>query len=191
MRDDAERPSTCARLPRVRRPISAPSVLLCLAIVLALSLSACGGGESTVTVTETVPASQSADQSGNGSNPDDVSSEKGAITGYVDNLAVEADSLILTGWAAPSDLSEAAGRVKAEVGGQTVAEAVPAIERQDVVEALGKPGLAQSGFELRIPLDSLECGAPAAGIEVIASLNGASSTLEYGQGIEEAVADAC
>ena len=60
-----------------------------------------------------------------------------------------------------------------------------------MVEALGKPGLMESGYELRLPVESLECGTPAAGVQVVGSLNGKSSVLPYGEGIKEALTDAC
>jgi hypothetical protein len=165
-------------------------LVLGLLTLLALTLVACGGGEETVTVTQTV----SSEPGGNGNGKptkEDVVPENGAVAGYVDNVSVESDSMVLSGWAASSDLSQAASAVTAEVNGQSIAEAVPALKREDVVEALGEPGLAESGFELRLPLDSVECGAPAAGVKVVASLDGKSSVLLYGEGIKDAVAEAC
>lgn len=164
---------------------------LVLALALAATLSACGGGETTVTVTETVTAPSGADGGGKQSGSGDITLESGAVAGYVDHLREESGSLILTGWAAAGDRSQPAALVIAQVGGRTVAEAVPAIEREDVVEALGEPGLSESGFELRLPLDSLDCGAPAAGVRVIGSLDGRSSLVPYGEGIKEAVTDVC
>ena len=162
---------------------------LAAGLALALGISACGsGGETTVTVTETVKAPS---KQGPATDPGDLQIEDGAVAGYTDNVKTEGDSMILNGWAASSDLSQPATNVAAIVSGKTVAEAVPTLDRSDVVEALGKPGLKDSGFELRLPLESLECGAPAAGIEVVATLDGKSGALNFGEGIKEAVSDAC
>lgn len=169
-------------------------VILCLA---ALVLGACGSGnEKTVTVTETVGAQPSkqggnGEPGGNGETKQEVAEGSGEIAGYVDFAKGESDSLVLTGWAASKDLSEPATLVTAEVGGETLAEAVPALKREDVVDALGEPGLLESGFELHLPLDSVDCGAPAAGVTVIGSLEGKSSELSFAEGIKEAIAAAC
>ncbi len=176
-------------LPRLRS--SRPVLILPIVALLLLGLSACGGGETTVTVTEPVTEKPPKKQEGQQTNPADIPTESGPVTGYVDNVKVEGDSMILSGWAATDDFSKPATQVVAVVGGKTVAKAVPTIERQDVVEALGEPGLGNSGFELRVPLAAVECGTPAAGIEVIGSLNGESSLINYGEGIEETVTDAC
>jgi hypothetical protein len=155
-------------------------------LAIVLGLSACGGGETTVTVTETVKAP--AKQSGKTSK---LQAEEGVVAGYADHVKTEGESLVLNGWAASSDLTEPATQVAAIVAGKTVGEAVPTLNRQDVVEALGKPGLKDSGFELRLPLGSLDCGAPAAGIEIIATLEGKSGVLNFGEGVKEAISDAC
>lgn len=163
-------------------------VLLAMALI-AFGLSACGGGEKTVTVTET-----GATSSGGGSKPTkpaEIKSKGGPVAGYVDFTKEEAESLILTGWAASSNLAEPAAKVVAEVGGKTLAEAVPAVKREDVVAALGKPGLLESGFELRLPTGSLDCGAPAAGVKVLGYLGSKSGTLQFAEGIKEAIAEAC
>lgn len=163
-----------------------------LCALLALALSACGGGEETVTVTQTVAAeSGNGDGKDGGKNEPEIATEQGAVTGYVDNVAVEGDVMILSGWAASSDLSQPATQVTAEVEGETVVEAVPAIEREDVVEALGEPGLADSGFELRLPVESLECDSPGAGIKVTGSLEGESSALLFGEGIKGRISSEC
>lgn len=158
-------------------------------LVLGLALTACGGGETTVTVTETVAAKPGS--GGKGSNSSGTLAKAGAVAGYVDFAKAESGSLVLDGWAASSDLSQPARLVVAQVGGNTLAEAVPAVEREDVANALGKPGLIESGFELRLPIDSLECSAPAAGVEVVGSVGGKSSTLSFAEGIKEAIAEAC
>lgn len=153
-----------------------------------LALPACGGDEPIVTVTGNAPAE------GSESSVDLVTMppiRKGAVTGYVDNLSVDGQTLILFGWAAAPDLSRPATQVAALVGDEPVAESVPAIQRTDVVEALGKPGLKRSGFELDLPIESIECGAPAAGVEVIGALRGKSSVLLYGEGIKKSITEAC
>lgn len=160
---------------------------LVVGLALVLGLSACGGGETTVTVTETVEAPTA--QGGTGSG--DLQLEKGVVTGYTDHSKAEGDSLVLNGWAASSDFSEPAEQVAAIVGGKTLAEAVPTLNRQDVVEALNKPGVEDSGFELKLPLASLDCGAPAAGVEVIATLDGKSGVLNFGEGVRGAIVDVC
>jgi hypothetical protein len=182
----------------VNRRRGSTAALLGLAVLaLAVVFSACGsGGEKTVTVTETVSAKPP--KNGGGEEPgqkngtkEEVAEGSGAIAGYVDFAKSESDSLVLTGWAASKDLSEPATLVVAEVGGETLAEAVPALKREDVVDALGEPGLLESGFELRLPLDSVECGTPAAGFTVSGSLDGKSSELSFAEGIKEAIAAAC
>ena len=160
------------------------------ALVLALALSACGGGETTVTVTETVAQSAPPSQEGGQTTSNEISTE-GPVTGYVDDVKKESDNLVLLGWAAAPDLSGPATKVTASVAGKVLAHAVPAIEREDVVEALGKPGLKESGFELQVPLSALECGATAAGLEVSASLNGKSGPIGFGEGIEEELVETC
>jgi hypothetical protein len=162
-----------------------PSVV---GLMLTLALPACGGDEPIVTVTGNAPAQ------GSESSVDLVTMppiREGAVTGYVDNLKVEGQTLALFGWAAAPDLSRPATRVAALVGNKPVAESVPAIKRTDVVEALGQPGLKRSGFELDLPIQSIECGAPAAGVKVIAALSGKSSVLLYGEGIETSITGAC
>jgi hypothetical protein len=163
---------------------------IAVGLALMLGISACGSGETTVTVTETVEVPAEPDRkapTGSGSGK----IEPGVVAGYTDNVKVEADQMVLSGWAASADLSQPATRVEAIVDGKVLAEAVPTINREDVVEALGKPGLEESGFELRLPSDSLDCGAPAAGIQVIGSLKKKSSILSFGEGVKEAVSDAC
>jgi hypothetical protein len=175
----------------MRRPLQVRFALtLSLLVILGLVLSSCGSGETTVTVTETV-ASKSGKKNTGGAKNATPDIEEGVVAGYVDFSKVEGDSLILSGWAASGDLSEPATQVAARVGSEVVAEAVPAIKREDVVEALGEPGVMESGFELRLPLGSLDCGAPAAGVQVIGSLDGKSSVLAYGEGIKQTVTDAC
>jgi hypothetical protein len=161
---------------------------------LALGLSACGGGETTVTVTESTQGphqGQGGQGQGGSKKQEEVQSENGVVAGYTDHVKAEGQTLALRGWAAAADLSQPASQVAASVNGKTLAKAVPTLDRHDVVEALGEPGLENSGFELQLPIGSLECGAPYAGIEVTATLNGESGALLFGEGIKEAIADAC
>jgi hypothetical protein len=160
---------------------------LATGLVLALGLSACAGGETTVTVTRTVDSSGKQNGSGKPVGP----LEEGVVAGYADQVKVEGETMVLTGWASSPDFSEPASQVAAVVDGKALAEVVPTLNRSDVVEALGKPGLEDSGFELQLPLAELDCGAPAAGVEVVAELNGKSGPLEYGEGVKKAVSDAC
>ena len=162
---------------------------LAVACALSLGLAACGGGETTVTVTE--GAQPPAKQQGGSTEPTEVQSGNDVVAGYVDHVEAEGETMVLNGWAGAADLSGPADQVTASVGGKTLAKAVPTLKRQDVVEALNKPGLENSGFELRLPLKSLECSAPDAGIEMTASLGGRSGDLLFGEGIKEAIANAC
>ncbi len=169
--------------------LRASLIIVCLA--LALGLTACGGGETTVTVTETVASKPQ----GGGGGGDKANPESGGggspVAGYVDNVATDGESMILSGWAGSADLAEPATQVTASVGGRKLAGVVPTMKREDVVEVLGKPGLEESGFELRLPLGALECGAPAAGIEVVASLDGREGPLLFGEGIKGRIAAEC
>ncbi|MBA3866894.1 MAG: hypothetical protein H0X42_11220 [Solirubrobacterales bacterium] len=179
------------RLPSLPygRPPNRFALCALAALALVLGLAACGGSETTVTVTETV-AAKAPEPSGE-KTAAVPQTEKGAVAGFVDNLKVEGDTLVLSGWAAAADLSKPATRVAALVKNEALAEAVPAVEREDVVEALGKPGLKESGFELDLPIESLECGTPAAGIKVVGTLAGKSSVIPFGEGINKAVTGAC
>jgi hypothetical protein len=167
-----------------------PIALLTVCVALVLGLVACGGGETTVTVTETV-AAKPEEGGGDGKSNPETGGKGGAVAGYVDNVATDSESMILSGWAASADLTEPATQVTASVGGQQLAGVVPTLQRKDVVEVLGKPGLEESGFELRLPLSALECGAPAAGIEVFASLDGKEGAILFGEGIKGRIAAEC
>jgi hypothetical protein len=165
--------------------------VLCLLAFLALAaaLGACGGGTETVTVT--VTAGQTPPPAEGSEGGDKVEPSGGPVAGYVDNLKSEGEDIVLQGWAASGDFAEPASKVAAEVGGKVVAEAVPSIVRKDVVEAIGQPGVEKSGFELQVPSGDLECGSPAAGVKVKAESAGKSGTLPYGEGMKEAVEEAC
>ena len=161
---------------------------LSVAAILVFGLSACGSGETTVTVTETVTAKP---PQGQKEGAGEIATEAGAVAGFVDHVTTESGSMVLSGWAASNDLSGPATKVTAIVEGKAIDSAVPTIEREDVVEALGKSGLKDSGFELQLPLESLQCGKPAAGIEVVGSLDGKSSVLSFGEGIEKEITESC
>ncbi len=175
----------------MKNPSPCPRALSALALC-SLALGACGGGATTtVTVTEPAaeaPAARPKDQKGTDKT---VTEEAGAVAGYVDNVVSEGEALTLFGWAASPDLAEPASKVMAVVSGKTLAEAVPAIERTDVVEALGKPGLKDSGFELHLPTKALDCGSPAAGIKVIGELGERSGPIEFGEGMKKKLGEAC
>lgn len=168
---------------------SAALAIACAA--LALGLAACGGGETTVTVTETVASAPTEGGGGGEKTSPEGGEEGGAVTGYVDNVASNSEAIALSGWAGSADLTEPATRVTVLVGGKEIGGAVPAVKREDVVEALGKPGLLESGFELTVPRSVLECGAPAAGIEVIGSLGKKESVLLFGEGIKGRIEAEC
>ncbi len=165
-----------------------PIALLTVCVGLVLGLVACGGGETTVTVTETVAAKP---EEGGGKSDPETGGESGAVAGYVDNVATDSESMILSGWAGSADLTEPATHVTASVGGKDLGGVVPTLKREDVVEVLGKPGLEESGFELRLPRSALECSEPAAGIEVFASLHGKEGALLFGEGIKGRIAAEC
>jgi hypothetical protein len=171
-------------------------LLLAVLAICAAAIAGCGGG-ATTTVTVTAPAAGSPpagatpSKGGKEEVQKTVTEEAGAVAGYVDNVVSESGSLTLFGWAAAPDLSAPATKVTATVGGKAVAEAVPALERVDVVEALGKPGLKDSGFELHLPSEALDCGAPASGIKVAAEFEGRSGPIEFGEGIKPKLSEAC
>lgn len=164
-------------------------------LLLGVAIAACGSGTKTVTVTEKAPTGGSGgtkeapteSNSGGG----EVDTEGGPVTGYADHVESDSEGVALDGWAANSALTEPAERVIAKIGGKKVAEAVPAIERSDVVEALGKPGLLNSGFELILPMSVLECGSPALGIKVKAEIGGKSGPILFGEGVKASLTEVC
>lgn len=171
-------------------------LLLAPLAICAAAVAGCGGGgTTTVTVTgaaTTSPPSETSTDAPSTEEADQTVVEgTGAVAGYVDNVASKSGTVILSGWAAAPDFSAPADQVTATVGKKKVAEATPKIEREDVVEALGKPGLKDSGFELHLPIEELECGSKAAGIEVTAVYNGKSGPIEFGEGVEPKLTEAC
>lgn len=167
-------------------------VPLALLVICAAVITGCGGGgTTTVTVTEPAEGTSPAKTTSPEEADTTVTEEAGVVAGYVDNVVSESNSLTLFGWAAAPDLSGPASKVTAFVGKKKVAQAVPALEREDVVEALGKPGLKDSGFELHLPTEALECGAKASGIKVTAEYKGQTGSLEFGEGIEPKLDEAC
>jgi hypothetical protein len=169
-------------------------ILLSVGVSLILGVSACGNNEST---TPAPSSSSSSPPSGaNTTAPAKPSGltfsvKTGAVTGYLDSAHVEGADVTLSGWAASSDLAHVASNVSGVVGRKTVAEAVPALERPDVVESYGKPALKQSGFELHVPLSSLKCSAAAGGLTVFGSLNGVGSPLSFVENTEQVLSGAC
>jgi hypothetical protein len=160
--------------------------VLFAAVLLTIGIAACGNSESNGStaaepgVTVTAPPNKS-----------NFTVKKGVVRGYVDSAKVEGDTVLLTGWAASSDLSQAAEQAVAQVGGETVVEAVPAIERADVGAYYGKPALKHSGFLLRIPLSALECSAPAGGVQVFGVLHGSGGGLALVEGSSGELSNAC
>jgi hypothetical protein len=161
--------------------------VLFAAVLLTIGFAACGNsesngstsGESNVTAT-TTPGKNSS-----------FTVKKGVVRGYVDSAKVEGNAVLLTGWAASHDLSQTADQAVAQVGGETVVEAVPAVERADVAAYYGKPALKHSGFLLRIPLSALECSAPAGGVQVFGVLHGSGGRLALVEGSSGTLSNAC
>jgi hypothetical protein len=175
-----------SRLPSVSSLTSRHLPVLFAAVLLTIGIAACGNSESngstsvesSVTVTTT-------------SSKSNFTVKKGAVRGYVDSAKVEGNTVLLTGWAASSDLSQVAEQAVAQVGGETVVEAVPAVERADVAAYYGKPALKHSGFLLRIPLSALECSAAAGGVQVFGVLNGSGGRLALVEGSSGTLSNAC
>ncbi len=162
-----------------------PLVVVTL-LVLAVTVSACGNSESSSSTgsseaTESVPPPEEKE----------FSVRQGAAKGFVDSAKAEGSTVVLTGWAASSDLKGPADFVAAKVDNKTVAEALPTVERADVAAFYGKPGIKQSGFELRIPTAKLECSKPAAGLKVYGVLNGNGSVLELVENTKSELEEAC
>jgi hypothetical protein len=156
-------------------------------LVLAVAVSACGNSESSGSST-----------SGGGSTeatPPPVEKEfavrQGATKGFVDSARTEGSTVVLTGWAASSDLKGPADFVAGKVASKTVAEALPTVERADVAAFYGKPGIKKSGFELRIPASKLDCSKPAGGLKVYGVLSGNGSTLELVENTKPELEAAC
>jgi hypothetical protein len=156
-------------------------------LLLAVAVSACGNSEGSGSST-----------SGGGSTettPPPVEKEfavrQGATKGFVDSVRTEGSTVVLTGWAASSDLKGPADFVAGKVGSKTVAEALPTVERSDVAAFYGKPGIKMSGFELRIPTSKLDCSKPAGGLKVYGVLNGNGSTLELVENTKPELEAAC
>lgn len=115
----------------------------------------------------------------------------GAVTGYVDYVKTEADTVYLSGWATKGDLTEPARRAVALAGGEVVAEAGVIAERPDVAHVFDNPTLARSGFVLAVPGSALECGVPAAGLKTFGITGEAAGRLLFVGGSEDQLAEAC
>lgn len=163
-------------------------IALCVAALLSLGLAACGNSESTPSVESTGATSGGETTSGGNSN---FTVKQGVVKGYVDSAKVEGGSVLLTGWSASKNLTEVADEVVAQVGGKTVTQTVPAVERADVAAYYGKPALKHSGFLLQIPISSLECSAPAGGVQVFGVLNGSGGRLALVEGSLGVLSSAC
>jgi hypothetical protein len=170
-------------------------ILLSVGVLLILGVAGCGKSESTspgsTTSSASPPPSTGATTVRAKPSERHFSVKLGAITGYVDSAHVAGAKIDLTGWAASSDYKHVASDVTGKVDGKAVAEAVPSIERPDVVEAYGHPALIRSGFELHVPLTSLKCSAANGGLTVFGSLNGVGSPLAYVAGTSQALGKAC
>ena len=168
---------------RIRTP-SSHILVLCAVALASLGLVACGNSEST-------PSTESATTTAQKATETNFTVKKGAVKGYVDSVKVEGGSVLLTGWAASSNMSEVADQVVARVDGKDVAEAVPAVERADVAAYYGKPTLKHSGFLLRIPVSALECSASDSGVDVFGVLGETGSALPLVEGTSAGLAGAC
>jgi hypothetical protein len=169
-------------MPRLR-PLAVVTFLL-----LAVAVSACGNSESSGSTSTSSSGATEA-------TPPPVEKEfavrQGATNGFVDSARTEGSTVVLTGWAASSDLKGPADFVAGKVAGKTVAEALPTVERADVAAFYGKPGIKQSGFELRIPTSKLDCSKPAGGLKVYGVLNGNGSALELVENTKPELEAAC
>jgi hypothetical protein len=163
------------------RPLAVVTLL-----ALAVTVSACGNSES---------SSGSTSAGSTEAVPPPVEKEfavrQGATKGFVDSAKAEGSTVVLTGWAASSDLKGPADFVAGKVASKTVAEALPTVERADVAAFYGKPGIKKSGFELRIPASKLDCSKPAGGLKVYGVLNGNGSTLELVENTKPELETAC
>jgi hypothetical protein len=169
-------------IPKPRlRPLAVVTFL-----VLAVAVSACGNSES---------SSGTTSGGSTEATPPPVEKEfavrQGATKGFVDSARTEGSTVVLTGWAASSDLKGPADFVAGKVGSKTVAEALPTVERADVAAFYGKPGIKKSGFELRIPASKLDCSKPAGGLKVYGVLSGNGSTLELVENTKPELEAAC
>jgi len=161
-------------------PLRPLAVVTFLALMVALS--ACGNSEST---------SGGSAETASPSVEKEFAVRQGATKGFVDSAKTESSAVVLTGWAASSDLKGPATFVAAKIGSKTVAEALPTIERADVAAFYGKPGIKKSGFELQIPTAKLDCSKPAGGLKVYGVLNGNGSQLELVENTKPELEKAC
>lgn len=177
------------------RPVSSltPSrrhlLALFAAALLALGLAACGNSENTPSVESTAATETSATTTTSGKSHFTVNN--GAVKGYVDSAKVEGQEVLVTGWAASSNLSQPVEQAVVEVNGKVVTETAPTMERADVAAYYGKPALKHSGFLLRIPISALECSAPAGGVQVFGVLNGTGGRLALVEGSPGVLSKAC
>jgi hypothetical protein len=178
--------------------------ILLVTALLALGISACGGSTDTNSLagpnSRGVPIATNPFhlQEGGKSILDSgsrVSVDPKAVTGYIDGAIPEkrenVNVVSLSGWAASGDLSRAAEAVVAFVGTKAVAALKPTGERPDVAEGYNKPGLKRIGFVLSVPVASLDCSAPAEGLQIFGIVGKGASALTLLENVGQIIASAC
>jgi hypothetical protein len=168
------------------RPLAVVTLL-----AFSVAVSACGNSESTSGSSTSGSSTSGSTEAAPPPAEKEFAVRQGATKGFVDSAKAEGSTVLLTGWAASTDLKGPADFVAAKVGGKTVTEALPTVERSDVAAFYGKPGLKQSGFELRIPTSKLDCSKPAGGLKVYGVLNGNGSVLEMVENTKPEIESAC
>jgi hypothetical protein len=174
--------------------LQAPSRVLLVtltAVSMTFGAVACGNSENATPAPPSESATGSVSEEAAPPKEIKFSVRNGAVKGYVDSSKVEGGAVLLTGWAASSNLSNAAKGIVARVGGKRVAEAVPTVERADVAAYYGKPALKHSGFLLQVPVSSLECSSPAAGVHVFGVIGTSGSALKMVEGSAAGLTAAC
>jgi hypothetical protein len=78
--------------------------------------------------------------------------------GFVDYAYVRRGSLVLQGWAADEAAGVPAETILVFADGRLVFAGPPNVPRQDVADALGKPGLRRAGYVVRVPLAAVRDG---------------------------------
>lgn len=163
--------------------------ILLMAVSLALGMSACG--ESTDTTSSSTTSSTSGNRLSAGAyhlqdggktiveSGRQIPVKPKSVAGYVDNAIPAGKSIGVSGWAVSADLSGPADAVVAFVDGRAVAAQEPTGERADVAKNYGRPELERSGFGLIVPVKSLNCTAPAQGLEVFGITGGTASRLDW------------
>lgn len=168
-----------------------PLFLFLLGALAILGATSCGEDSTESTASPAAP-----EAAAETTPPPDVSVGKfsvvpGAITGYVDSVTPNGESIKLTGWAASSDLARPISAVTGVVGEKKIASSAVSVDRPDVVEAYGNQSLLRSGFELYVPRASLDCADSQGGLEVLGILNREASALEWIEDTSQRLSDAC